>query len=45
VTTQLWHHIFCGGGLCDLPEWSPPSMAEGNGHLAGQRGLPEGVAR
>ncbi len=19
VTTQLWHHIFCGGGLCELP--------------------------
>ncbi|MDR3637447.1 MAG: asparagine synthase (glutamine-hydrolyzing) [Isosphaeraceae bacterium] len=24
VTTQLWHHIYCGGGLCDLPVWSPP---------------------
>jgi asparagine synthase (glutamine-hydrolysing) len=24
VATQLWHHTFCGGGLCDLPEWSPP---------------------
>jgi asparagine synthase (glutamine-hydrolysing) len=21
VTTQLWHHLFCGGGLCDLPVW------------------------
>jgi len=21
VTTQLWHHIFCGGGLCELPTW------------------------
>jgi asparagine synthase (glutamine-hydrolysing) len=19
VSTQLWHHIFCGGGLCELP--------------------------
>ncbi|WP_165066068.1 asparagine synthase (glutamine-hydrolyzing) [Paludisphaera rhizosphaerae] len=27
VTTQLWHHLFCGGGLCDLPEWSPPITA------------------
>ena len=26
VATQLWHHIYCGGGLCDLPEWSPPDM-------------------
>ena len=24
VTTQLWHHIYCGGGLCDLPTWSAP---------------------
>jgi asparagine synthase (glutamine-hydrolysing) len=23
VSTQLWHHIFCGGGLCDLPTWQP----------------------
>jgi asparagine synthase (glutamine-hydrolysing) len=23
VTTQLWHHLFCGGGLCDLPVWTP----------------------
>ena len=25
VSTQLWHHIYCGGGLCDLPTWQPPS--------------------
>jgi asparagine synthase (glutamine-hydrolysing) len=24
VATQLWHHTFCGGGLCDLPEWTSP---------------------
>lgn len=23
VATQLWHHQFFGGGLCDLPTWSP----------------------
>jgi len=23
ITTQLWHHLFCGGGLCDLPVWEP----------------------
>lgn len=23
VSTQLWHHLFCGGGLCELPVWSP----------------------
>jgi asparagine synthase (glutamine-hydrolysing) len=22
VATQLWHHLFLGGGLADLPEWS-----------------------
>ena len=25
--TQLWHHLFLGGGLCDLPTWSPPAVA------------------
>jgi len=20
VATQLWHHLYLGGGLCDLPE-------------------------
>jgi len=25
VSTQLWHHIYCGGGLCDLPIWQPPA--------------------
>ena len=29
VATQLWHHIYCGGGLCDLPTWSPPGFGEG----------------
>ena len=23
AATQLWHHTFFGGGLCDLPSWSP----------------------
>lgn len=27
VTTQLWHHLYCGGGLCDLPEWTAPELA------------------
>jgi asparagine synthase (glutamine-hydrolysing) len=21
IATQLWHHIYVGGGLCDLPTW------------------------
>ncbi len=24
ISTQLWHHTYCGGGLCELPTWSPP---------------------
>ncbi len=27
VSTQLWHHLFCGGGLCDLPDWTAPALA------------------
>lgn len=27
VSTQLWHHLFCGGGLASLPTWSPPAQA------------------
>ncbi|HEY2155434.1 MAG TPA: asparagine synthase (glutamine-hydrolyzing), partial [Isosphaeraceae bacterium] len=26
ITTQLWHHLYCGGGLCELPAWSPPAL-------------------
>jgi asparagine synthase (glutamine-hydrolysing) len=26
VATQLWHHTYCGGGLCDLPTWSAPDL-------------------
>lgn len=26
VATQLWHHLFCGGGLSSLPVWSAPAI-------------------
>jgi asparagine synthase (glutamine-hydrolysing) len=26
ISTQLWHHTYCGGGLCELPTWSPPEV-------------------
>jgi asparagine synthase (glutamine-hydrolysing) len=26
ISTQLWHHLYCGGGLCDLPTWEPPVL-------------------
>jgi asparagine synthase (glutamine-hydrolysing) len=37
VSTQLWHHIFCGGGLCDLPTWQPPARRHATrpAHLPG----------
>lgn len=27
VSTQLWHHLFLGGGLCELPQWTAPEFA------------------
>jgi asparagine synthase (glutamine-hydrolysing) len=27
ISTQLWHHIYCGGNLCDLPTWTTPSRS------------------
>jgi asparagine synthase (glutamine-hydrolysing) len=26
ISTQLWHHLYCGGGLAELPPWSPPPV-------------------
>ena len=28
ISTQLWHHLYCGGGLADLPAWAPPKRLE-----------------
>jgi asparagine synthase (glutamine-hydrolysing) len=28
MTTQLWHHLFLGGGLCDLPIFKPKEPTE-----------------
>jgi asparagine synthase (glutamine-hydrolysing) len=28
VATQLWHHLFCGGGLADLDTCTPPRISE-----------------
>jgi asparagine synthase (glutamine-hydrolysing) len=28
ISTQLWHHLYCGGGLADLPTWSPPVVED-----------------
>src|SRR5262249_60277520 len=45
VATQLWHHLFMGGGLADLPEGSAiqtPAAAEARPHAAGQPGKRQG---
>jgi len=23
LATQMWHHLFLGGGLCELDSWKP----------------------
>ncbi|HEX3870714.1 MAG TPA: asparagine synthase C-terminal domain-containing protein, partial [Pirellulales bacterium] len=28
VGTQLWHHLYMGGGLCELPTWQSLALAE-----------------
>jgi asparagine synthase (glutamine-hydrolysing) len=28
IATQMWHHMYCGGGLSELPTWTPPDLAE-----------------
>jgi len=34
VSTQLWHHIYGGGGLCDLPSWTAPGPGTFQGEWA-----------
>jgi len=34
MATQLWHHLFLGGGLCDLPTLDFSPAAAGSGKLA-----------
>lgn len=36
IATQLWHHTYCGGGLGDLPAWSPPDLAAVNAEQVAQ---------
>ena len=33
VATQLWHHTFLGGGLCDLPAFDFPVEAAKSGKV------------
>ncbi len=39
IATQLWHHTFLGGGLCELPVWEPTPLRE-NGAPAIDLNLP-----
>ena len=38
AATQLWHHLFMGGGLAELPEWSairtPAASEAASGSIA-----------
>jgi len=36
IATQLWHHTYCGGGLADLPEWTPPQVIDAAGERPAQ---------
>ena len=29
VATQLWHHTYIDGSLCELPGWSAPAVGVG----------------
>jgi asparagine synthase (glutamine-hydrolysing) len=41
VATQLWHHLYLGGGLCELPKWSALPGREGDAAaVAGPRRQP-----
>ena len=40
VATQLWHHTYCGGSLCDLPTWSPPVSFPADGSLSHEPAIP-----
>jgi asparagine synthase (glutamine-hydrolysing) len=40
IATQLWHHTFLGGGLCELPPWTPPVAAD-----YGRSSAPSSVAQ
>lgn len=33
ISTQLWHHLFCGGGLAELSAWAAP-----RGHVPAPKG-------
>jgi asparagine synthase (glutamine-hydrolysing) len=37
VATQLWHHIFLGGGLCELPTWDAASLQLSHDRTAAHR--------
>ena len=34
ISTQLWHHLYCGGGLCGLPTWSIDSYSSSLAHMS-----------
>ncbi len=43
MATQLWHHIYLGGDLCELPTWQPPVALSGG--TSGPLNLPSSATR
>jgi asparagine synthase (glutamine-hydrolysing) len=31
LATQMWHHLYLSGDLCELPTWSPPAVQRKRG--------------
>jgi asparagine synthase (glutamine-hydrolysing) len=31
ISTQLWHHLFVSGNLCEIPAWQAPIQSAGRG--------------
>ena len=42
LATQLWHHLYLGGDLCDLPSKLPGAPHGSKGAQAGAAPVPAG---
>ena len=36
VATQLWHHLYLGGGLCSLPQWAAAPSVQATRSVAAE---------
>ncbi len=39
MATQLWHHLYLGGNLCDLPTWSPRLLPKAQSEISPLRAV------